>query len=390
MKEFIAILAELEKSNRQGKTTILATVIAAQGSTYRRAGARMLLTSDGCSVGTISGGCLEADVALRSQKVMASKQPTVVTYDTTSDEDIVWGLGLGCNGLVRVLIEPITPQQADYVEFLSRCYGDRQLGVVATLVSITGLAQEKIGTRLMLQQNGSVTTCLSNSVAASIVEDARAALQSKTSILKSYQLPIGEVEVFIEVIQPPLPLIIFGAGHDALPVARFAKELGWNVTVVDTRQSTATQNRFTDADAIVLSRPENITDHISVSDRTVAVVMTHNYLHDRELLKILLPSQLRYLGILGPKSRTEGLLEELRQIRTHLTREQIHRFYAPVGLDIGADTPEEIALSIIAGIQAVISNRLGNQLRERKGSIHEQVSKHGIQSNPSAKRYVSV
>ena len=167
----------------------------------------------------------------------------------------------------------------------------------------------------MLQQNGSVTTCLSNSaLAASIVEDARAALQSKTSILKSDQLPIGEVEVFIEVIQPPLPLIIFGASHDALPVARFAKELGWNVTVVDTRQSTATQNRFTDADAIVLSRPENITDHISVSDRTVAVVMTHNYLHDRELLKILLPSQVRYLGILGPKSRIERLLEELRQI----------------------------------------------------------------------------
>ena len=140
----------------------------------------------------------------------------------------------------------------------------------------------------------------------------------------------------------------------------------------------------------MLSRPENITDHISVSDRTVAVVMTHNYLHDRELLKILLPSQVRYLGILGPKSRIERLLEELRQIGTHLTREQIHRFYAPVGLDIGADTPEEIALSIIAGIQAVISNRLGSQLRKRKGSIHEQISKHGIQSNPSAKRYVSV
>ena len=390
MKEFIAILAELEKSNRQGKTSVLTTVIAAQGSTYRRAGARMLLTSDGCSVGTISGGCLEADVALRSQKVMATGQPTVVTYDTTSDEDIVWGLGLGCNGLVRVLIEPITPKQTDYVEFLSRCYGDHKLGVVATLVSVTALVQEKVGTRLMLQQNGSFISHFSPSVAASVVEDARAALQSKTSTLKSYQLPIGEVEVFIEVIQPPLSLLIFGAGYDALPVARFAKELGWNVTVVDTRQSTATQNRFTDADAIVLSRPENITDHISVGDRTVAVVMTHNYLHDLELLKILLPSQVCYLGILGPKSRTERLLAELRQIGTQPTKEQIHRLYAPIGLDIGADTPEEIALSIIAGILAVITGRLGNQLRERKGSIHEQVSKQGIQSNPSAKRYVSV
>ena len=386
----MAILAELEKSNREGKTTVLTTVIEAQGSTYRRAGARMLLTSDGCSVGTISGGCLEADVALRAQKMMASGQPIVVTYDTTSDEDIVWGLGLGCNGLVRVLIEPITPQQTDYVEFLSRCYGDRQLGVVATLVSVTGSVQEKVGTRLMLQQNGSFISHLSPSVAASTVEDARAALERKLSSLKSYQLPTGEVEVFIEVIQPPLSLLIFGAGHDALPVARFAKELGWNVTVVDSRQSTATHNRFTDADAIVLSRPENITDHISVGDRTVAVVMTHNYLHDLELLKILLPSQVCYLGILGPKSRTERLLAELRQIGTQPTKDQMHRLYAPIGLDIGADTPEEIALSIIAGIQAVITGRLGNQLRERKGSIHEQVSKRGLQSNPSAKRYVGV
>ena len=390
MKEFTAILAELEKSNCEGKTTILGTVIAAQGSTYRRAGARMLLTSDGCSIGTISGGCLEADVTLRSQEVMASGQSIVVTYDTTSDEDIVWGLGLGCNGLVRVLIEPITPEQTDYVELLSRCYRDRQLGVIATLASITGPVQEKVGTRLMLQQNGNFINHFSNSVAASIVEDARAALDGKLSILKSYQLPTGEIEVFIEVIQPPLSLVIFGAGHDAIPVTRFAKELGWNVTVVDTRQTLATQNRFADADAIVPSRPENITDHISVGDRTVAVVMTHNYLHDLELLKILLPSQVCYLGILGPKSRTERLLEELCQIGTQPNKEQMHRFYAPIGLDIGADTPEEIALSIIAGIQAVISNRLGNQLRERKGSIHEQISKRGNQSNPLVKRYVSV
>ncbi len=242
----------------------------------------------------------------------------------------------------------------------------------------------------MLQQDGSFINHFSPSVAASIVEDARAALERKLSSLKSYQLPTGEVEVFIEVIQPPLPLIIFGAGHDAIPVARFAKELGWNVTVVDTRQALATQNRFADADAIVLSHPENISNYITVSDRTVAVVMTHNYLHDLELLKILLPSPVCYLGILGPKSRTERLLEELRQIGTHLSREQLHRLYAPIGLDIGADTPEAIALSIIAGIQAVVTGRLGNQLRERKGSIHEQGSPQGIQSKPSAKNCVSV
>lgn len=389
MKEFIAILAELEKSNREGKTTVLTTVISASGSTYRRAGAKMLLTSDGCSIGTISGGCLEADVTLKSLKVMATMQPTVVTYDSSSDEDIVWGLGLGCNGLVRVLIEPITAKQADYVEFLSRCYSDRQLGVVATVVSNAGSVKEQVGTRLMLAQ-GSFISHFSPSIAASILEDARTALQDKVSTLKSYQLSNGEIEVFIEVIQPPLQLIIFGAGHDAIPVLRFAKKLGWNVTIVDTKQALATQNRFAEADAVVLSRPENIAEYVAVSDSTVAVVMTHNYLHDLELLKLLLPSPACYLGILGPKSRTERLLAELRQTGTQPTLEQIHRFYAPIGLDIGADTPEEIALSIIAGIQAVITDRLGNQLRERKGSIHEQVSKLGIQSTPPAKKYVSV
>lgn len=390
MKEFLAILAELENSQRQGKITVLATVIEAQGSTYRRAGAKMLLTQDGCSVGTISGGCLEADVYTRSQEVMTSGQPIVVTYDTTSDEDIVWGLGLGCNGLVRVLIEQITPHEAHQVAFLSGCCRDRQLGVLATLVSATGQVQEKVGTRLILQQDGNTISHISNSVlAASILEDARAALYDQRSTLNLYQLPTGEAEVFIEVIQPPLPLIIFGAGHDASPVARFAKELGWCVTVVDTRQSSATQERFPYADAIVLSRPKSITEHITLDERTVAVVMTHNYLHDRELLKTLLPSQLRYLGILGPKSRTERLLEELRQAGINPTKEQLHCLYAPVGLDIGADTPEAIALSIIAEVQAVVANRSGGLLRNRKGPIHSQIQEQDTQLK-FARQYISV
>lgn len=387
MKEFLAILAELEKSQRQGKTIVLATVIEAQGSTYRRAGAKMLLTQDGCSVGTISGGCLEADVYTRAQEVMASGKPIVVTYDTTSDEDIVWGLGLGCNGLVRVLIEQVASHQAI---FLSKCYRDRQLGVVATLVRVAGQVQERVGTRLMLEQEGSIISHISNSfLAASILEDARTALHDQRSTLKLYQLPTGEAEVFIEVIQPPLPLIIFGAGHDASPVARFAKEIGWHITVVDTRQSSATQERFPCTDAIVLSRPESITEHITVDEDTVAVIMTHNYLHDRELLKTLLPSQLRYLGILGPKSRTERLLEELRQAEINPTKEQMYRLYAPVGLDIGADTPEAIALSIIAEIQAVVANRSGGLLRNRKGPIHAQIQEQDTQLKQFDRQYIS-
>jgi xanthine/CO dehydrogenase XdhC/CoxF family maturation factor len=192
--------------------------------------------------------------------------------------------------------------------------------------------------------------------------------------MKLYQLPKGEVEVLIEAIQPPVPLAIFGAGHDAMPLVHFAKELGWHVTVVDSRQSYATTDRFPLADAVVFSRTESIHSHITVDHHTVAVVMTHNYLQDRELLKTLLQSPLRYLGILGPKSRTERLLQELREQGVAPTEKHLLRLYSPVGIDIGADTPEEIALSIVAEIQAVLANRAGGLLRNRQGPIHNRSS----------------
>ncbi len=390
MKELQAIIAEFEQTEREGKTTALATVIEVRGSTYRRPGARMLMTQDGRMIGAISGGCLEADVFERAQQVMTSGEPTVVTYDTTSPDDIVWGLGLGCNGLVRVLIEQLTDQcRPDRITFLADCYRRRQIGVLATVVRVAGQVQEEVGNRLMLQPDGNaISHVKSSALAASILEDAEAVLHNCRSALKSYQLPLGYVEVFIEAIQPPVPLVLFGAGYDAMPVVRLAKELGWHVTVVDSRQSDATKERFPLADGIVLSHPESITKHVTIDHHTVAVVMTHNYLHDRELLKMLLPSPLRYLGILGPKSRTERLLQELGEAGINPTPEQMQRLYSPVGLDIGAETPEAIALSIVAEIQAVIANRSGGLLRDRKGSIHYRIEEQNIHSERFNREYV--
>lgn len=372
MKELQAIIEAFEQTERDGRTTALATVIEVRGSTYRRAGARMLVTQGSRMVGTVSGGCLEADVFERAQQVMVSGEPALVTYDTTSPDDIVWGLGLGCNGLVRVLIERLTHSlEPNHITFLADCLRRRQTGVLATVVRLEGQVQEQVGARLMLQQNGNAIGRIENSaLAASILEDAKEALCNSRSTLKLYELPLGRAEVFIEVQEPPMPLAIFGAGHDAMPLVRFAKELGWHVSVVDSRQSYATKERFPLADAIVVCRPENIQEYVTMDRRTVAVVMTHNYLHDREILRTLLPSSLRYLGILGPKSRTERLVEELRQEGFIPTNEQLSHLYGPVGIDIGADTPEEIALAIAAEIQAVIANRSGGLLRNRRGSIH--------------------
>jgi xanthine/CO dehydrogenase XdhC/CoxF family maturation factor len=226
----------------------------------------------------------------------------------------------------------------------------------------------------MLHPDNTVTSEIGDSkLALAITEDAFAVLRNGRSNVKIYRLSAGSAEVLIEVIQPPTPLVIFGAGHDAVPVARLAKELGWHVSVVDSRPAYATPERFPLADVVILTRLEATLERVSIDSRTVAVVMTHNYLHDRKLLQTLLPSPLRYLGLLGPKSRAERLLQELRQEGFVPTNEQLCRLYSPVGIDIGADTPEEIALAIVAEIQAVIANRSGGLLRDRKGSIHNPV-----------------
>ncbi len=374
MKELQAIIEAVEQIEQCDQTAALATVVKVSGSTYRQPGARMLITSDGQTVGSISGGCLESDVAQKAQRVIATEETIVVQYDTTDETDIVFGVGLGCRGVVHVLIEYIKPLSANsHMAFLAECLHGRQIGAIATVFSIAGQVTTQIGDRLMLQQDGQVTNNIQDpELAVGILEDAGEVLQESRSAVKAYQLANGSAEVLIEAIQPPVPLVVFGAGHDAMPLVRIAKELGWHVTVVDSRPAYATLDRFPVADAVILCRPEALAERVPLSDRTVATVMTHNYLYDLKLLEILLPLPLRYIGMLGPKSRTERLLQALQNEGAINTDQYLSRLYGPVGIDIGADTPEAIALAILAEIQAVLANRSGGFLRDRKGPIHEQ------------------
>lgn len=364
MKEIQEIIAAFAQTQQDEKVT-LATVIEVSGSTYRRPGAKMLMTATGTRIGSISGGCLEEDVFEQAQAVIKSGKPAVVQYDTTSPDDIIWGLGLGCNGLVRVFIEQLTPQ-LNPVSFIAECWRQRQIGVIATVVN----ANTEIGKYLMLQQDGKVISEI-KFIASSVLNDAHVALNNQQSLLKLYQLPQGKAQIFIEVIQPPIPLVIFGAGHDAQPVVEFAKALGWQVTVVDSRPEYAKKERFPAADAIIITRPDQISKKVLLDSRTTAVVMTHNYLHDQEILGTLLPSAVSYIGVLGPKNRTQQLIKELQETGIKLTSEQLQRVYGPVGLDLGADTPEAIALSIIAEIQAILNQRGGGFLRNRTQPIHD-------------------
>ena len=181
----------------------------------------------------------------------------------------------------------------------------------------------------------------------------------------------GEAHVFLEVIAPPLPLVIFGAGHDAVPLIRLAKEqMGWNVTLVDHRAAWATPQRFPWADSIIVCSPQEVARRVPLTPNAAALVMTHQFPCDVALIRELLPSPAGYIGLLGPRRRTERLLSELAGEGFVVTEEQRTRLHGPVGLDIGADSPEQIALSIVAEIQAVTAGRGGGQLREQSGAIH--------------------
>jgi xanthine/CO dehydrogenase XdhC/CoxF family maturation factor len=371
VKELREILKALEPLQKRGEKAALATIVKTKGSTYRRPGARMLMTSDGQMIGSISGGCLEGDVFEHAKKVMNSGEPVLLNYDTSSDDDVVWGLGLGCNGVVHVLVESLR-QMPKYLSFLADCLEPQRCGVVATIFRTEGDIDAKVGSRMIIEEDGSTSGINENqSLRSAIASDAKDAIRNGHSIIKEYEVSGGKAEVFIEVVQSPMPLVIFGAGHDAIPVVKLAKELGWNVTVVDGRQAFASKERFPQADNVILSKPEDVHKNISLDPRGAAIIMTHNYNHDVTILRQILPLPFRYLGVLGPKRRTQKTLEDLRKEGIGPSEDQMSHIYSPVGMDIGAETPEEIALAIIGEIQAVIAGRSGGSLRNRKGPIHD-------------------
>ncbi|MGB6300058.1 MAG: XdhC family protein [Rivularia sp. (in: cyanobacteria)] len=362
LKNIISAIENLEKTNE----TAIATLVKVSGSTYRSPGARMLISNSGNTIGAISGGCLESDVFEKSQSVINSGNPRLIKYDTTSEEDMIWGLGLGCQGIAYVLIEALQQNKLQEIAFIKKCLASRSYGAIATVILVEDDTQIQVGQRLLLGDDTIINNLADDNLLTAVLSDTKAALLNNQSILKEYNLTAGKIEVFIEVIQPPLSLIVFGAGYDVLPLVNFSKQLGWDVTVVDNRSREASKKRFTQADKIQLSAPEEILDNIEITERTVAVVMSHNYLDDLEMLKVLLPNNLKYLGILGPKKRTNRILEELKEEGITVNA----NIYSPVGLDIGADNAEEIALSIVSEIQTVISGRNGGFLRYRNAPIH--------------------
>lgn len=372
MKELQDIVYAFDQAISQGKQTALATVVLVEGSSYRRAGARMLVTDDGQLTGAISGGCLEGDALRKARLVMAQNKPMLVTYDTTDDDDAKFGVGLGCNGIIHILIEPIFANAIDNpISFFKLFLSKREPVVLITLFSLNNRLAEQPGTCLLLNKNEAVTGAFPDEeIKEALLADAVHVLKNGNSITKTYVYG-NKFTCFIELIQPALALVIFGAGNDAIPLVQFASVLGWQVTLVDGRANYAVPERFPLVKKILIAKPQLAISQLLLDERTVVVLMTHNYNYDMAVLALLLPMELAYVAALGPRKRLNRMLDEVRGDGLEISDQQLKSIYGPAGLDIGSENADEIALSIIAEIQAVLKKRNGTSLRE-KGIIHDR------------------
>ncbi|MDB5208561.1 MAG: alanine dehydrogenase [Flavisolibacter sp.] len=376
MKEIRDIIKAYHDAGSQGKKSALATVVHVEGSSYRRPGARMLVTEDGQLTGAISGGCLEGDALRKALLAITQGQNKLVTYDTTDEDDAKFGVQLGCNGIVHILFEPIhEDKKANAIYLLEQLTSQRQNAVLVTFFSLHHTLQ--LGTSL-LYRDGVVESLLPGILRDQITGDARQALQSQSSSIKVYQYEEKQLNGFIEFIPPPVSIVIVGAGNDVQPLVEIAFILGWHITVVDGRATHATIQRFPKATKVLVAKPGQLLQQVGVDAHTVFLLMTHNYNYDLALLREMQTIDCSYIGILGPKKKMDRMFEELSGEGAIINEEQLSKIYSPVGLDIGAETAEEIAVSIVAEIKAVLAGRSGTSLKCKETSIHSRPAELSI------------
>ncbi len=367
MKEIIDIVAAYEKAVIQQKKTALATVVLVEGSAYRRAGARMLITEDGQLTGAISGGCLEGDALRKARMVILQQEPLLVTYDTMDDDDAKLGVGLGCNGIIHILIEPINDGQTNPITLLKTAIASRGYSVLVTVFSVEDRKAPQPGSCLCMADGQTLQNGLEIlPYKSELLEDAKNALYNQHSAITAYQ----GYTAFVECIKPLISLVILGAGNDAIPLTRIAAVLGWDTILVDGRPNYASADRFPFVQKLIVAKPDQVLSSLEINEWTAFVLMTHNYNYEIAFLKELLPLKPPYIGILGPKKKLERMLNELEENGTLITERNLETIHGPVGLDIGSETSEEIALSIIAEIKAVFSRRDGRSLKFKTTVIH--------------------
>lgn len=395
MKEITDIIDAYYKAITDGKRMALATVVHVEGSSYRRPGARMLVTEDGQLTGAISGGCLEGDALRKALLAISQQTNKLVTYDTMDDDDDAkFGVQLGCNGIVHILFEPINVEKNNHpIILLERATQQRINAVLVTIFSMTNRSiQPGTGILLLDNQANLIAENKFEKYNDIVIQDSETALSCQKSLFNTYSFEGNNLTAFIEFLKPPVSIVIVGAGNDAIPLAQMASLLGWTITVADGRANQATAQRFPLAHKVMVAKSSDVISQISCDAQTVFVLMTHNYNYDLGVLREFMNSKDSiYIGSLGPKKKLERMLSDLKDDGIEITEEQISRIYGPVGLDIGAETSEEIALSVLAEIKAVLNKTPGTFLRDKQDVIHSRsVQNLPVPKNRKAQHLMSL
>ncbi|GGL89223.1 hypothetical protein GCM10010840_29160 [Deinococcus aerolatus] len=353
-----ALLDALNAATARGQRAAIATVVGVQGSAYRREGTRMLVLEDGAQVCMLSGGCLEAEVVEVALEVIRSGTPTVTHYDLS--EDATWGLGIGCGGSVDVRVERVEREDPVMGAWLA-ALEKGELAALAVPLKSEG--------RLLIRPDGETQGHLSP---APLHDFAVQAAQERLGQLEPRAVTLAAPDgtpIFIDISTPPPVLVLYGAGHDAMPLARGAHDLGYEVHVIDPRRAYLTPGRFPGATLHDLA-PEDLGQFVPPA-RASLLIMNHHLDRDRVCLQHALNSGAPYVGVLGPLSRAQGLLDELETEGVTFSAEARSRLRAPVGLRLGAEAPEEVALSILAELMAWRRGYSGGFLSGHAGRIHD-------------------
>jgi xanthine dehydrogenase accessory factor len=360
---------------------ILVTVVGTRGSSYRSPGARMLILPDGSRIGAVSGGCLEGELCRRAHWWTSQSPAVLKTFDTSTQEDNE-GFGLGCGGGIDLLIERLPDASVILSEAKNsqlvnsvqrealhpllaqeRVNHTREASALAVLVSATDRGTLRVGDRFTPE------TAKPFPEIAALLLRCRKLNDSFTRELR--EAPLAGSRLFVESLLPPVQLLVCGAGTDAQPLVAQTAALGWSAIVTDQRADFARAARFPEAQRVLVAKDASALDELKLDARTAAVIMSHSFAQDTFFLETLLARQIGYLGVLGSRRRTFDLLARLGRDAMPPT------LHAPAGLDIGAETPEQIALSILSEIQATFAGRPGGSLRHRDGSIHGRELREG-------------
>jgi len=344
-------LLDFFRANRDDEALVLATIIATVGSTYRKPGAMMLIARDGSFEGLISGGCLEGDLLHHAAEVFENRAPKRVTYDMHADDDLVWSLGLGCDGIIHLQLQRLEKAaQFGFLEHLELAHRARQPALLALATRTDD--RVPVGAHALLEQGGtgSGETVLLEALESHAVDWP----EWRFSHVRFGDAKAGEA-ILVQV--PPTPrVLICGAGPDAVPLARVLAELGWEVVVADHRAAFARADRFPMGCTVVQERPGRLAQVVDPATLDAAVIMSHHLENDSSYLGVLAAYDITYIGVLGPRARRLRLAQ--------LAECPERRLFGPVGLDIGAELPASIALAIAAEIHAVLNERDGRSLTE--------------------------